>query len=213
MKDIAIYGAGGFGREVACLINSINSIKPTWNLIGFFDDGKNIGDENEYGEIIGGISELNKYSKPLSLVIGIGNPKYLLLITNKINNAYIEYPNLIAPNVFFLDYNSLRIGFGNIITFNCTISCNVVIGNFNALNIGVIIGHDATIGSHNVFNPSVNISGEVCIGNNNFFGVSSIVLQQKKIGNNTTIGVSSVIIKNTKNDSIYHGNPACKLNF
>ena len=24
MKDIAIFGAGGFGREVACLINRIN---------------------------------------------------------------------------------------------------------------------------------------------------------------------------------------------
>jgi hypothetical protein len=24
MKDIAIYGAGGFGREVACLIRIIN---------------------------------------------------------------------------------------------------------------------------------------------------------------------------------------------
>lgn len=24
MRDIAIYGAGGFGREVACLINYIN---------------------------------------------------------------------------------------------------------------------------------------------------------------------------------------------
>jgi len=32
MKDIAIYGAGGFGREVACLINKINEVNPTWNL-------------------------------------------------------------------------------------------------------------------------------------------------------------------------------------
>ena len=37
MKDIAIYGAGGFGKEVACLIKRINEQEPTWNLIGFFD--------------------------------------------------------------------------------------------------------------------------------------------------------------------------------
>lgn len=213
MKDIAIYGAGGFGREVACLINSINRIEPTWNLIGFFDDGKELGTNNEYGKIIGGIRELNSYSKPLSLVISIGNPKIIMSITNKIENRFVVFPNIIAPNVLFLDSDSLQIGIGNIITFNCSISCNVKIGNFNALNIGVTIGHDTIIDSYNVFNPSVNISGEVCIGNNNFFGVSSIVLQQKKIGQNTTIGVSSVIIKNTKNDSVYHGNPACKLNF
>lgn len=213
MKDIAIYGAGGFGREVACLINSINNIKPTWNLIGFFDDGKKIGDSNMFGKVLGGISELNSISKPLSVVIAIGNPKYITSITEKINNKYIDFPNVIAPNACFLDINSLKIGHGNIITFNCTISCNIKIGNFNALNIGVTIGHDTTIGSNNVFNPSVNISGEVSIGNNNFFGVSSVVLQQKKIGDNTTIGVNSVIIKNTKNDCAYHGNPACRLNF
>ena len=40
MKDIAIYGAGGFGREVACLLNAINANDAIWNLIGFFDDVK-----------------------------------------------------------------------------------------------------------------------------------------------------------------------------
>ena len=40
MKDIAIYGAGGFGREIACLIQMINKSekKPKWNIVGFFDD-------------------------------------------------------------------------------------------------------------------------------------------------------------------------------
>ncbi|MEG2122093.1 MAG: serine acetyltransferase, partial [Rikenellaceae bacterium] len=39
MKEIAIYGFGGFGREVACLINMINEVTPQWKIIGFFDDG------------------------------------------------------------------------------------------------------------------------------------------------------------------------------
>ena len=33
MKDIAIIGAGGFGKEVACIINKINEIKPTWKFL------------------------------------------------------------------------------------------------------------------------------------------------------------------------------------
>ena len=39
MKKIAIYGAGGFGREVLTLINDINKINPQYQVIGFFDDG------------------------------------------------------------------------------------------------------------------------------------------------------------------------------
>ena len=43
MKDIAIFGVGGFGREVLTLIQDINKVEPTWNVIGFFDDGYEIG--------------------------------------------------------------------------------------------------------------------------------------------------------------------------
>jgi hypothetical protein len=35
MRKIAIFGAGGFGREVKWLIDDINAEKPTWNFIGF----------------------------------------------------------------------------------------------------------------------------------------------------------------------------------
>lgn len=58
MKDIAIFGAGGFGREVACLIISINNHieceDDHWNLIGFFDDVKEKGFKTEFGEVLGG---------------------------------------------------------------------------------------------------------------------------------------------------------------
>lgn len=42
VKDIAIFGAGGFGREVACLLRKINAVEPTWNFVGFYDDGLEI---------------------------------------------------------------------------------------------------------------------------------------------------------------------------
>ena len=43
MNDIAIFGVGGFGREVLALIKDINKVTPTWNIVGFFDDGYPIG--------------------------------------------------------------------------------------------------------------------------------------------------------------------------
>jgi hypothetical protein len=39
MNDIAIYGCGGFGREVKALIDQINMKGGGFNFIGFFDDG------------------------------------------------------------------------------------------------------------------------------------------------------------------------------
>ena len=40
MKKIAIFGAGGFGREVKTIIDAINKENEnTYNFVGFFDDG------------------------------------------------------------------------------------------------------------------------------------------------------------------------------
>jgi sugar O-acyltransferase (sialic acid O-acetyltransferase NeuD family) len=213
MKPIAIYGAGGYGRETACLIRAINEQSPQWNLIGFFDDGLSIGHKNEYGEILGGINELNNYPKELSVVMAIANCSILKEIISKITNPRIRFPNITAPDVLFLDKRNISIGQGNIIGFNSVISCNVKIGNFNRLNINVFLGHDVTIGDNNMFNPSVRISGEVNIGDGNLFGVSSVVLQQKVIGNNVTIGTNSVIVKKTKDNTTYIGNPAVELKY
>ena len=212
MKDIAIYGAGGFGREVACLIRMINEAQPDksdrWNLIGFFDDGQPAGTRNEYGEVFGNIDTLNRYDKDLAVAIAIGSPSVVKSVFEKIENPKIYFPNLIAPSTIFLDGTNITLGRGNIICSRCLFSCHVSIGDFNIFNGYIPLGHDTTICNFNVIMPSVNISGAIRIGNENFIGVQSVLLQHIKIGNNVRIGANSVVIRNTKDGHLYMGNPA-----
>ena len=210
MKDIAIFGAGGFGREIACLINRINIKEPqTWNFIGFFDDDDSIwGTKNEYGKVIGGMDALNKWDKPLCLVITIGNPQVLEVIVGKIQNTNITFPNLIDTNVEFMDKEKVEMGVGNVICLRCTISTNVKFGNFNLLNVAVGVGHDASFGNYNVLMPNVNISGGVETGNGNLFGVKATVLQYLKVGDRVKIGANSLLMRNAKSNCLYFGSPA-----
>lgn len=212
MKDIAIYGFGGFGREVACVIKAINQKSPKWNLIGYFDDTHQPGESNSYGIVLGGLDTLNNYNKPLSIVVAIATPIIVQSIISKINNKKITYPNIIAPNVLFFDEGSFQIGIGNIITFGSRISCNVSIGNFNLLNGCVSLGHDVVLGDYNMLQPETRISGNTIIGNLNFFGVRSLVLQGLKIGNQVKVGTSSVIMRKTKDGKTYFGCPAKIIN-
>lgn len=208
MKDIAIYGAGGFGREIACLINHINQVEPAWNLIGYFDDGVPEGTSNKYGKVLGNIQKLNSYHQPLCIVIAIATPEHIMNIVNKIANPYIDYPNLIAPNAIIFDKDSITMGKGNLVFFGCRLSCDIKIGNFNLMNGLVSLGHDVQIGNYNVLQPSVRLSGNSTVGNINFFGVQSIVLQGITIGNNTKVGTNSVVMHKTKDGYLYFGNPA-----
>lgn len=214
MKNIAIYGAGGFGKEVACIINKINEKKPTWNIIGFFDDGVEKGTEiSHFGHVLGNKMDLNNWDKPLNIVFAIGSPKILKFLVDKINNSLIHYPNIIHPEVVFADPVSFTIGKGNVLVRGCSFSVDVTIGDFNQFNSISALAHDVIIGSYNVFMPLTRISGEANIGDCNFFGISSILLQCVKVGNHTRIGAGSIVFKKTKDGFLYMGNPAKKMDF
>lgn len=207
MRDLAIFGAGGFGRELACLINQLNKETPTWNLIGFFDDNPELkGKRNEYGEILGGKSELNGWNKPLCVFMAIGSGSVIKRVVAGIHNENIEFPNFYYQTTFS-DENNVQLGRGNIL-IGTHFSCAVRLGDFNVMNGGVVFGHDDIIGNYNTFMPGVRVSGEVKMGDECFFGVGSIVLQQLKIGDRVKLGAGSVMMTKPKNDSLYIGNPA-----
>ena len=212
MKDIAIYGFGGYGREIASIIKSINIVKPTWNIIGFFDDDKSkLGLENEYGKVLGGIDFVNSYDKELSVVMAIASPNVLEKIITNINNPNLSFPNIIAPTVFFFDKETFNIGYGNVICHHCRVSTDVTMGNFSLINGCCSFGHDVKLGNYNMMQPETRVSGETTIGNKNFFGVRCTILQGLKIGNETRIGAGSFIIRKTKDGQTYFGNPAKML--
>ena len=182
MKDILIYGFGGFGHEVACIINHINAIEPTWEIVGYIDDGAEAGTECKYGKVLGNIDTLNGWKTPVSVVIAIGSPKYLGLLPSKITNPLVSFPNIIAPNVFYFDKDEVTMGKGNIVTFGCRFSTNVTMGDFNVLNGNISFGHDVVIGNYNMMFPEVRISGQTIIGNKNYFGSRCFAAQCLKIG-------------------------------
>lgn len=214
MNKIAIYGAGGFGREVYCLIQKINAVSPQWDVIGFFDDGKSKGEQvGHYGSVLGGIAEVNDWREPLAVVIAVGSTENMKRIAEGIRNPAITFPNIIHPEVIYADESSLSIGKGNIVQRGSAFSCDVRIGDFNVFNGGTVLGHDVVMGSYNMLMPAVRISGCTIVGDSNFFGISSIVLQGKTIGNGITLSAGSVLMKKPKDGKLYIGNPAKLMEF
>lgn len=212
--NIAIYGAGGFGKEVACLIERINRNGGDWQLVGFFDDSKR-PDSNisRYGKVLGDMETLLSVDEPLALAIAINDNRAVRRIRESIDNPNISFPNLIDPSTFLVDELAFEIGKGNIIQNDCMVSCDVKIGDFNLINDHVVIGHDNVIGDYNGLMPGAHLSGGIVIGNNNLLGVASVVLQGMVIGNGVTLGANSVLMTQPKDDSTYLGVPAMKFDF
>lgn len=215
LKKIAVYGAGGLGREVAGGIERINkSGKGGWSFVGFYDDAIPIGSQvSHYGQVLGGMDELNAIDYPLALAIAVGSPTSRKQIYERITNQFIHFPNIIAPSFRILDAKTFDIGIGNIIQDNCSATCNVSIGNFNVFNGSNALGHDVIVHDFNVLMPGVRLSGSAEVDNCNLLGVDSVVLQRVKVGNNVTLGAGSVLMTKPKDGHTYIGVPAKKFDF
>lgn len=195
MKDIAIFGAGGFGREVLTLIQHINKEKDTYNPIGFFDDGKAKSSVINGYAVLGGTEELNSWDKELGLVLAIGAPEVKKKIRDSIANDKISFPTIIHPSVITGDDTNVRIGQGCIVCAGCILTCNIEVKDFVIFNLACTVGHDTVIEAYSSFMPAVNISGEVRVKEGVYVGTGAKIINRLEIGAWTTIGAGAVVSK------------------
>ncbi len=213
MKDIAIFGVGGFGREVLALIKDINKVRPTWNIVGYFDDGYEKGRIFNGYPTLGNVEDLNNWKKPISLAVSIGDPVIKNKVLNTIHNSYVDYPTLIHPSVWIGDEEFIKIGIGGIFCAGVMITTNVVIKDFVILNLQCTVGHDTVINNLASFMPSVNISGEVEIGEGVYVGTGAKIINQLTVGEYTIVGAGAVVAKSLPPHCTAVGVPAKPIKF
>lgn len=209
MKDIVIIGAGGFGREVAWLIERINKVTPTWKIKGFIDDNEKIwGTYEDNYKVLGGEDYLKKCGE-IFAVCAVGSAKVRKEIVEKYKNSNVIFATIIDPSVVISD--RVEIGEGTIICAGTIVTVDVKIGRHVIINLDCTIGHDDVIENFVTINPSVNISGNVLIGRGTELGTGMQIIQGKKICDNTIIGAGAVVVKDCIESGTYVGNPARKI--
>lgn len=213
MKDIIIIGAGGFGREVQWLIEEINEAIPTYNLIGFYDDGVKRGTSVNGLMVLGGIDDLILSGNHLAVAIAIGNPSIKQQVHLRLKaNINFTFPNLIHPQVEVWNIGN-TLGSGNIICKGNILTVNITLGSFIVLNLGCTVGHDTKIGDFCSIMPGVNLSGEVELHRNVYVGTGAKIINQLQIGENTIVGAGAVVFKSLPGNCTAVGIPAKPIKF
>lgn len=208
MKDIAVFGIGGLGREAMAVIRCINRDRPTYNIRGFFDDARPTESLVNGYPYLGTIEEVNAWPTELCLVLAFGYPATKQAVLSKITNPRISYPTIIHPSALISDDRNVSIGRGCIIEACCSLTCNIVIEDFVLLNPDCTIGHDVHIRQFSALMPAVNISGEVLIDEGVYLGTGAKVINQKTIGRWTTIGAGAVVVRDIPAHATAVGVPA-----
>lgn len=210
MEDIVIIGAGGFGHEVAWLIEEINEASQRWNLRGFIDDddslqGKKIG---KY-EVIGKTESL--LTKNLNVVIAVANPFIRQKIYHQLKESKNKFPKLIHPGVIRSD--SVSYGKGVIVAAASVIPVDITLEDFVILDRQSNLGHGTRIESFSTLLPSTTISGNVLIESNVLIGTGTTIIQELSIGKNSIIGAGSTVIRDIPKNCTAVGVPAKPIKF
>jgi sugar O-acyltransferase (sialic acid O-acetyltransferase NeuD family) len=175
MKKIAIYGAGGFGKEVRGMLDMQRGL---YSFAGYFDDHKD-GVEIVQGDQFDDV------------LISIADPAIRMRSVNSWSLKKVNFNSLIDPNV--QAHPSVRIGKGSIICPGVKFTVEIQIGDFVIINLNSTIGHDVVIGDFCSLMPSVNISGNVTIGKRVFIGTGASVLQGITIADDAIVGAGALV--------------------
>jgi len=207
--SIAIYGAGGFAREVAWLLEHL--IPPTaFHVLGYIDD--HVGADS----LLGGLpvrtfeAHIDSYG-PTPIALAIGKPRTRRALAERVLEAGCTTPSLVHESVMTgprVEYNDgVMLCAGTILTVDITLEHHILI------NLDCTIGHDVRIGAFTTLSPGVHVSGNVHIGSDVFIGtgvniINGLPEKPLVIGDGAVIAAGACVTSDVPAQTLVAGVPA-----
>jgi len=213
-KQIAIYGGGGFAREVAWLIESCNESKKFYEVVSFIDDS-----EAAQGGELNGIPvvslETARLRYPDARIVGaVGTPRTRQIVMEKAAAAGFLCETIIHPRVECSKW--VKIGLGTLICAGNILTTNITLGQHVQLNIDCTVGHDVIMGDFTSVAPGVHVSGWVHFGKRVYVGTGAVIINGTEnkpitIGDDAVIGAGACVTKSVSAGTTVVGVPAKPL--
>jgi len=195
MKKLAIYGAGGMGRSVAWLAESL---KDQWDLVCFIEDDPSFKGQTMHGIPVMDIASAALAFPDIAVVSSIGSPRDREASMVKVQAAGLSIGTLIHPETKMSRW--VDIGKGTVICAGCTLTTEVRIGRNVQINLHCTIGHDTAYEDYATLAPGVHVNGHVHLGKRVYVGTGAVFVNGSEknpivIGDDTIIGAGAVVTR------------------
>lgn len=206
MRDIAIYGCGGFGREVLQILHALNAQAPEWRFLGFVVDPGFEHPEKVHGFPVKEDVKDIALGEEVNVAIGIGAPAARRRIAERLGAQGYTFPTLVHPGAWIGENVTLEDG--ALICAGACLTTDIRIAEHVHLNLGATVGHDAVIGAFSTISPGANISGNVLIGERVEIGTGASIVPGITIGMDTIIGAGAAVVRSIPAQCTAVGVPA-----
>jgi sugar O-acyltransferase (sialic acid O-acetyltransferase NeuD family) len=197
-KPVAIYGGGGFAREVAWLVESCGDADGLLTPVCFIDD-----DPNRQGRTLNGLptfslDEAWDRMPEASVVCGVGSPRTRQRLAEKAQAIGFRFATVVHPRTERSKW--IELGDGTVVCAGNILTTNIKIGLHVQINLDCTIGHDAVLGDYTTLAPGVHISGWVHMGQRVYLGTGAVVLNGTEeapivLGDDAVVGAGACVTK------------------
>jgi sugar O-acyltransferase (sialic acid O-acetyltransferase NeuD family) len=207
MNQIYIYAAGGFGMEVAWLVEDINKRANIYDIKGFLDDDESKWGKTYYGYTVRGDAQILRDMDPRPMVaVAVGDPGSRRNLVSRLLEFDVTFPTLIHPSVIMS--RTVIMEEGCIVAAGSILTVEIKIGKHVHINLNSNLGHESSIGDYSTINPSVSISGNCHIKENSYIGTGAQIIQGIEIGEGAIIGAGAVVVRDIPPGVVAVGSPA-----
>ena len=208
MQRLVIIGAGGFARELADTVASINNERPTYELLGFADDNEEHHHTNINGnKVIGGRDTVKALAQQQSIaaVVAIADATVRQSLVAYMGEL-ITWESLVHPRA--LVSPSAQIGKGCVLQAYVLVAANATIGDHCIVNAGSSLGHDAVMGDYGAIMGQCDVTGRARLGPAVFMGSGARILPGVVVGERAKIAAGAVVARHVEAGATVGGNPA-----
>jgi sugar O-acyltransferase (sialic acid O-acetyltransferase NeuD family) len=197
-KQIAIYGGGGFAREVAWLAQSCHLAGEPYEVVCFIDDNTAAHGSVLNGVPVMGLTEARSRFAQANVVGGVGSPQTRQRLMERAASLGFSFESLIHPRAQRSPW--VEIGEGSVICPGNILTVNIALGRHVQINMDCTIGHDVVMADYATLAPGVHVSGCVQLGKRVYVGTGAVIINGTEqepilIGDDAVVGAGACVTK------------------
>jgi sugar O-acyltransferase (sialic acid O-acetyltransferase NeuD family) len=199
VSRVAIVGAGGHGREVLDVVEAINEMTPTHEVIGFVADHadrellarRGAAHLGTVDDLVAG--RIDAVDGDVALVLAVGEPPTRRDLERRLEPLGRPWVAALVHPLASIG-SDVELGVGTVVAAGARITTNVRVGRHVQVNVNAVISHDCRVGDHATLSPGALVNGTVTIGEDVLLGTGAVVIPGHTVGDGAVVGAGAVVV-------------------